>query len=147
MSKGVWITIVVLVLIVVGAVLFFKGGSYQSPQTDTSQQGNELTAGTENQGTTSASGTTAPETTAKTYTIDIKNFDFSPSTLTVKVGDTVTWTNMDSVGHTVTSDSGSELASSTLSNGGSYSHTFTSAGTFSYHCRPHPTMKATVTVQ
>jgi plastocyanin len=77
----------------------------------------------------------------------IKNFAFSPSSLTVSVGTTVTWTNQDSASHTVTSDSGSELNSATLSTGQSFSHTFTQAGTFAYHCTIHPFMKATVTVQ
>ena len=76
----------------------------------------------------------------------MKGFAFNPAELTVKKGTTVTWTNMDSAPHTVTSDSGSELSSATLSNGQSYSHTFTEAGTFAYHCGVHPTMKAKVVV-
>jgi plastocyanin len=72
-------------------------------------------------------------------------FRFSPSSITVASGDTVTWTNSGSApaGHTVT---GSGLASGTLHSGQSYSHTFTSPGTFSYICSIHPFMKGTVTV-
>ncbi|MEK6917789.1 MAG: plastocyanin/azurin family copper-binding protein [Nanoarchaeota archaeon] len=54
---------------------------------------------------------------------------------------------MDSAPHTVTSDSGSELNSGTISNGGVYSHTFNTAGTYKYHCAFHTSMKATVIVQ
>ena len=79
-------------------------------------------------------------------TVSIKNFAFNPPTLTVKVGTKVTWINNDSVPHTVTSDSGSELASSTLSTGATYSHTFNTAGSFPYHCSIHTTMHGTVTV-
>lgn len=77
--------------------------------------------------------------------VTIENFSFQPAALSVAVGTTVTWTNKDSVGHTVTADDGS-FASRTLANGATFSHTFTSASTFSYHCAIHPYMKATITV-
>jgi amicyanin len=79
--------------------------------------------------------------------VDIKNFAFSPSTLTIKVGETVTWTNDDSTSHTVTSDSGSELGSGSISPGQTYSHTFNTAGTFDYHCSIHTSMKGEVIVE
>jgi plastocyanin len=71
---------------------------------------------------------------------------FSPSSLTVATGDTVTWTNNGTApeGHDVTGDG---LASGILQEGQSYSNTFTSAGTFSYICSLHPFMKGSVTVQ
>jgi len=78
--------------------------------------------------------------------VTIQNFAFSPKTLTVAPGTTVMWTNKDSAAHTVTSDSGSTLASGDLSHGKSYAHTFTKAGTYTYHCAIHPYMKATVVV-
>ncbi|MEK6888820.1 MAG: cupredoxin family copper-binding protein [Nanoarchaeota archaeon] len=79
--------------------------------------------------------------------IEIKDFAFSPSTLNVKVGDRVTWTNSDSAPHTVTSDSGGELSSGTISADETYSHTFTSAGTYNYHCQFHTGMKSKVIVE
>ncbi len=81
-----------------------------------------------------------------TVQVTIQNFAFSPKTLTVAPGTTVMWTNKDSAPHTVTSDSGSTLASGDLSQGKSYTHTFTKAGTYMYHCAIHPYMKATVIV-
>ena len=80
-------------------------------------------------------------------TVTIKSFAFSPAALTVSVGTTVTWTNEDSTTHTVTSDSGSELASEQLSNGQSYTHTFNTAGTYDYHCSIHTTMKGKIIVE
>jgi plastocyanin len=73
-------------------------------------------------------------------------FRFSPSSITVGAGETVTWTNNGSApeGHDI---SGSGLGSGTLHTGQSYSHTFASPGTFSYFCSIHPFMKGTVTVQ
>ena len=88
----------------------------------------------------------AGNSAAAENSVIMKGFAFNPAELTVKKGTTVTWTNQDSAPHTVTSDSGSELSSATLSNGQSYSHTFNEAGTFAYHCSVHPMMKAKVVV-
>jgi plastocyanin len=106
---------------------------------------------------TAAAGTTPTATTAAsngqavTITTDSSgSFAFSPATLTVKVGTTVTWTNMTQAGHTVTSDDGksfdSGISNPIAASGGTYSFTFTKAGTFPYHCQIHPFMKATITV-
>ena len=70
-------------------------------------------------------------------------FRFSPSSLTVNTGDTVTWTNNGAEPHDVTGDG---LASGTLNSGQGYSHTFATAGTYSYICSIHPFMKGSVTV-
>jgi plastocyanin len=79
--------------------------------------------------------------------VGINNFAFSPQVLTVKVGDTVTWTNSDSAGHTVTSTTpAGVLASGTLQNGQTFSFTFTKAGKFDYHCAIHPSMTGTIVV-
>lgn len=75
----------------------------------------------------------------------IQNMAYSPSTITVAVNTTITWTNKDAVPHTVTSDSG-VFDSGTISTNGTFSFTFTSAGTYSYHCVIHPSMTATVKV-
>ena len=80
-------------------------------------------------------------------TVKIQSFSFKPSTMTVDAGSTVTWENQDSAPHTVTSDSGGELASETLSKGQTYSHTFNSPGTYGYHCGIHRSMKGTVVVK
>jgi plastocyanin len=89
----------------------------------------------------------AEATTAQTIAVDIKNYAYSPASLTVSVGDTVTWTNEDTAPHTVTvSDGPVKFASSNLSQGQTFSYTFTEAGTYSYYCAVHPDMKASVTV-
>jgi amicyanin len=78
--------------------------------------------------------------------VNINNLVFSPADITVKKGTTVTWTNSDSVAHTVTADTGSGPNSQMLENGQSYSFTFNEVGTFSYHCTPHPQMQGSVKV-
>jgi plastocyanin len=81
--------------------------------------------------------------------IAIKNFEFSPATLTVKTGTTVSWTNADGASHTVVSDAGAPVAftSPSLATGSSFPFTFTEAGTYPYHCSIHPSMKGTIIVQ
>jgi plastocyanin len=83
----------------------------------------------------------------KTVKIITKNgtFTFSPTTLKIKVGTTVTWKNMTMVSHTSTSDSG-VWDSGIISPGGTFKFKFTQAGTYTYHCNIHPFMKATIIV-
>lgn len=76
----------------------------------------------------------------------IQNDAFSPISITVAVNTTVKWTNKDAIAHTVTNNSGL-FDSGNINNGGTYSHQFTSAGTYPYHCSIHPSMVATVIVQ
>ena len=78
--------------------------------------------------------------------VTIQNFAFGPATLEVAVGTTVTWTNADSATHTVTADDGS-FDSNNLASGATFTQTFATAGTFTYHCKIHSSMKATVTVK
>jgi plastocyanin len=77
--------------------------------------------------------------------INIMNFKFDPTPLTIPVGTTVVWTNQDTAPHTATSDTGA-WDSGTLMTGKAFSFTFSQAGTFAYHCNIHPTMHGTVTV-
>ncbi len=79
------------------------------------------------------------------YAVTIYNYAFTPSSLTVPAGTTVTWTNKDNIGHTVTSDTG-VFGSGTLNMNGTYSYKFMTAGSFPYHCSMHTYMKGTITV-
>jgi len=83
---------------------------------------------------------------AAAATVEMWKFAFDPATVTVKVGQTVTWDNYDGVDHQVVSDSGL-FSSQPLPQNGEYSYTFTKAGTYPYHCQIHPTMTGTVIVQ
>jgi len=83
---------------------------------------------------------------ASAQAVSIQNFAFNPATLTVPVGTTVTWTNNDSTAHTVTADDGS-FKSGNVDPGATFSFTFSTAGTFNYHCEIHPNMTASITVQ
>jgi plastocyanin len=80
-----------------------------------------------------------------TNAVRIKNFAFSPATITVAAGSTVVWTNADVVGHDVTFDGGG-IASHVLDQNDTFSHTFPTAGTYQYICTIHPFMHGTVIV-
>jgi plastocyanin len=89
---------------------------------------------------------TSTSTQTQGNAVSIQNMAFSPATITVSVGTTVTWTNNDATIHTVTSNTGL-FESGQLSKGSHFSHTFSTAGTFAYHCSIHPEMTGTVKVQ
>ncbi|MFA6322218.1 MAG: cupredoxin family copper-binding protein [Candidatus Buchananbacteria bacterium] len=77
-------------------------------------------------------------------TVLIKDFTFTPQTLTVKAGSTVKWINNDTVPHII---SGKNFKSETLNQGDSFSYTFTQAGDFSYLCGIHTYMKGKIIVE
>ncbi|MGI8406755.1 MAG: cupredoxin domain-containing protein [Thermomicrobiales bacterium] len=79
--------------------------------------------------------------------VDIKNLAFSPSTITIPVGGTITWTNHDSTYHTVTAQDRKVLQSGTMNPGASYTQTFKKAGTYEYFCEFHANMKGTIIVK
>jgi plastocyanin len=100
-------------------------------------------------GTTSPASPTlspSPTLTGGPTTVKITDFAFDPSNVTVPVGTTVTWTNLDSASHTVTSDIG-VFESGTLGPNATFSYTFNSRGTFNYFCSLHPSMKGKVVVE
>lgn len=82
---------------------------------------------------------------AGTNEVLIQGFAFSPSTLTVTAGTTVTWTNKDAATHNVTSDN-AVFSSGSMANGATFSFTFSDKGTFGYTCTIHPQMKGTIVV-
>jgi LPXTG-motif cell wall-anchored protein len=83
---------------------------------------------------------------AATQNVTIVDFEFTPATITIQQGDTVTWTNDGPTAHSATASDGS-FDTGIFSAGGSRSHTFDEAGTFAYICTPHPNMTGTVVVE
>ena len=79
--------------------------------------------------------------------VRLDDFAFAPANIVIDVGTTVTWTNYDSVEHTVTSDEGDELESERLGEDGTFRHTFDTPGEYYYHCKPHSNMHGLVTVR
>ncbi len=86
---------------------------------------------------------------AATTRVEIISFNYTPQTVTVAFGDTVTWTNRDGVGHTATGIDGQPFAFDTgvLGTNESGSVRFDTSGTFEYYCRVHPGMRGIVVVE
>ena len=92
-----------------------------------------------------------PVTTPLPPEVQIMNFSYSPTQLTVKAGSSVQWTNTDPVEHTVTvgGHGGGHVGSidsGMMVQGQKFNYTFETPGTYEYHCDPHPTMMGTITV-
>ena len=143
----------ILAVVIVGALVFANSKDKDeatappaTSQVESTNSDNNSTGTTQNETGPQPSGQSS--TQAQTASVQIKDFAYSPSTLTVKKGTKVTWTNQDSMQHDVTPDDESSnfAGSQLLSKGESYSYTFNTAGTYSYHCTPHTYMKATVVV-
>ena len=93
-----------------------------------------------------STNTPTPPTTNKPTgaTVSIKDFAFSPASVTIKAGEAVGWTNADAAPHTVTDNNGG-FDSGTINANAKYSHAFAIPGTYTYHCTFH-SMMATATV-
>lgn len=85
----------------------------------------------------------ASEAQADKLKVSIADFKFDPPSLKIEKGQKVTWTNNDTVPHTVTAD---DFSSETLNPGETFEYTFEKEGTFEYHCSFHPQMKGEIVV-
>ena len=83
---------------------------------------------------------------AAEHTVDIAASVFTPGTLTVTAGDTVTWRNSDDAPHTVTDENGA-FDSGNMDTEATFSFTFTEPGTYTYRCDYHSEMQAAIVVQ
>ncbi len=132
--KGVIIFLIVAGLLIIGGAAFYLNqGSdiVQTPKTKID--------------VTKKENIEPPKTTeGKIYKVEIK--DFKLPDLTINVGDTIEWTNLDTAPHTATSDN-NFFDTDRLEKGDSHSITFDKPGTYSYHCSIHSSMKGTITVR
>ena len=116
----------------------------KDPQSSPPQQTAEPTAAQ----SSTAPSRRAPRPAARVAgsgSVTIHDFAFSPGSLTVHVGDRVSWFNQGPSSHSATANNGS-FDTGVLAKGTSGSFTFSTPGTFSYHCTPHPFMHGSVTV-
>jgi amicyanin len=79
--------------------------------------------------------------------VSIDNFTFTPPSLKVKAGTTVTWTNKDDIPHGIAASDNAFTRSKALDTDDSYSFTFTTPGTYQYFCYIHPHMVGTIVVE
>jgi plastocyanin len=91
-------------------------------------------------------GGCSASTEAGAASVAIENFAFNPADVTAAVGETITWTNSDSAGHTATLDDGA-CDTGTIGPDASSGLVFDTAGTYTYHCTIHPNMTGSITIQ
>jgi plastocyanin len=139
------ISIFALPLALLGATFFLGGCGYQNANQGTAPTPSNNTAKSAPT-TNSTAAVPSPTANQASGSVKIQNFAFSPASVTIKKGESVTWTNEDSASHTIVSDS-NVFQSGSLANGQTFSFTFNTAGQFPYHCSIHPSMKAMVIVQ
>ncbi len=137
-NKNIIIGLVVVVIIAVIAAIGISGSK---------KNANDNTPDTQPSSSSSASSGSTANAVA-TMAVNIKNYMFEPMAIKVKVGDSVTWTNQDGVKHNVVADKPSADAPNgpLIAKGETYSFTFKKAGTYTFHCMPHPYMHGTVVV-
>ncbi|MEB8340346.1 cupredoxin domain-containing protein [Streptomyces endophyticus] len=90
----------------------------------------------------------APAAHAAGHQVLMSDYKFGPRTLTIPVGDSVTWVNQDTAPHDVKTTSGpASIHSPMLDKGGTWSYTFTKAGSYGYVCTVHPGMTGGIVVK
>jgi amicyanin len=90
----------------------------------------------------------APTAAAATQQVHMSGYAYGPGTLTINVGDTVTWTNHDQAPHDAVTTAGpAQFRSPMLSTGQTWSFRFTTPGTYSYYCSVHPDMRGQIVVR
>ena len=106
-----------------------------------------VAAGCGSSSSASTTTSTPPAASSASGTnVTVQNFAFTPQTLTVKAGTTVTWTNRDDIPHTVASKD-RLFKSKVMDTDEAYSFTFTTPGEYSYFCSLHPHMTGTIVVE
>lgn len=141
----------VLAIVVVGGLVLVVNRDDGDPTTSSEHSSTDMSG--QKQSNIDTSTDTLNEANSsnqavQTNTVDIKDYAYAPAKIQVKKGTVVTWTNQDSVRHNINPDKESDdfKASELLAKGETYTFTFNTVGTYTYHCSPHPYMKGTVEV-
>jgi plastocyanin len=131
-GRGRTIAIVAVVIILAGAL-----GAYYVLSSMNTSAGSKTSSGSHTITVNIPSGTSSNQA-----------LNYSPHSFAVVVGvnNTVNFVNQDSATHTVTANDGS-FDSGNIVGGSSWTHTFSTAGTYSFHCKYHTWMTATIVVK
>lgn len=139
MKMGVIVGVVVVVILLVGGFLLFGGRNATAPTTPPAGEPAQDTLEAEPTEVSEASGSVSVET---------KSFAFSPTTIKIKAGGTINFTNRDSVSHSFTADDGKSFDSGLVGKDQVKTITApTAPGTYPFHCTPHPFMKGILIVE
>ncbi|MDL2363011.1 MAG: plastocyanin/azurin family copper-binding protein [Patescibacteria group bacterium] len=142
-NKGLFAGIAAVLAVVIIGALLMGGSKKDSTATQSSSSSSSMAMP---DSTNKPAGNSMQ--TVEASDVMISDYMYKPGAIKVKVGTKVTWTNMDNVKHNVVPDQDSAdfKAGPLIAKGETYSYTFMKAGTYTYHCDPHPYMKASVVV-
>ena len=144
-AVAVVVIIIVLAIAVLAYIMLRPNNKAQSPaMPDMSSQNNGAVSPLKENDKSGPTGSVELNISTPKI-IDIANFAFSIPNLSVKKGETVRFVNHDTIPHTITSDTGA-FESGNIAPNAEFSKTFSTVGTFSYHCSYHPSMKGSITV-
>jgi plastocyanin len=139
MKRLTFISVLIVSALTLSACGFHTGlGSLLNP--------GKPTSASKSSSGTSAKHIKATHTPPAPNSVSITKKDFVPSTMTVKVGTTITWSNASGGSESVTSDTAGLFDSGPINSGALYTYTFTQAGTFTYHSTNTTTLKGSITV-
>ncbi len=141
------VAVVVVWLVIVGSQVPESSTGSTVPNQDQSSPTDESTS---DEVRLDPSGIAKPG--ALVASVEIEDSSYTPATITVKKGATVTWINKDGMGHNVVSDSdapagGPPKTAELFGRGETFSFTYNTVGEFPYHCTPHPFMQGVVKVE
>jgi plastocyanin len=139
----------VIAVIVIIIILAVAGFIVRGNKSDTSTNNSQTSTNNTQPKSNSTSNSQNSNNQSSANTVSIANMAFTPPQITVNKGDSVTWTNNDSMTHTVVDDLSNVGGpnSGDIAPGSSYSFTFTKTGSFQYHCSIHPSMRGTIVVK
>lgn len=148
MNKNLIIIAVIIVVVVGGFVLLQGQQGSQTPQQTPVQESTTQEKQATDEGTAMEKEEATGDAMMTKTVVETKNFAFVNKTYTAKAGETVTFKNLDVAGHSVTSDDGKSFDTGVV--GKDQTATFKApakAGSYPFHCTPHPNMKATLVVE
>ena len=131
---------IIIFLIILG--VFFAAGCVDNGGSD--EPAPSIPVEDVNNGGAAGAGETGTGAGSEIVNVEIRNYKFVPQNITVKVGQTVKWTNNDTVLHNVV---GSGIESDYLQKGERFTYTFEEEGTYQYKCTAHPWMEGEVIVE
>ena len=133
------------------ALAVVVGTGMTSCSSDDDSAGNDPTSTEESTTTTAApdsSTTTLPEVVNTGGEVEVVDFSYSPGSIAIAAGQSVTWTNDGDNRHTVTSEGDTFASSTPIQPGQSYVQAFPTPGTYAYYCTFHPDeMLGSITVE
>jgi plastocyanin len=149
--KRSWLVIGLIVLILLGVGMAWLLMTQATPKSSTSTSTTNSSSSSSASTPPAASSSATDETSSSAVTVAIKDEAFSPQSIKIKKGTKVTWVNDDNIQHSVVADDSGNPDSmptdnSAFGKGGTYSFTFNTVGTVSYHCSIHSFMTGTIEV-